>query len=197
MRRALVSHGALLTYFILKVYQKVSSCFSPSSQSDFAKLSRSALARYLTTIFTFLASAVMHVLACARIERCMIVPQLWLHLGTAAAVVVEDVSMGVYQKIKTSMTKDLNKRHKIIRRLAAERAEATSAQRSPSVEVRDRARKSSKKEQESDTVSVSSNQKEQFKTQQPSMYWRAVGFIWVGAFWTWAASNLMYSIYSC
>ena len=61
----------------------------------------------MTTILSFLASAVMHIFTCPGLELHMTVPELWLHLGTAVAVTGEDAFMSAFKLVQSWIRQDL------------------------------------------------------------------------------------------
>ena len=202
MRRALVSHGFLITHGLFSLYHRLFSQVAHRN-TQLTQSLLSPLARYLTTVFTFLVSALMHVLACPRIELEMVKPQLWVHLGTAAAIVLEDILIASYAFLQmkwSEITSNSDSKEKLTR-LAKEGTEALSTGHhlgtaprsrrpgmasSPIQSLGDHAKK---QRQEVSRVGGTTS-----KT--PSLAWRVVGYTWVGAFWTVSISNLMYAIYN-
>jgi hypothetical protein len=204
MRRPLVEHGSILTCGLFRLYYSITSLISKSStRISLSRSLRSPLARYLTTFFSFLVSAIMHVLTCPHMEICMIIPELWIHLGTAGAVLLEDCAIASYGYIYKVIMRCLNGSQEKIRRLglATEDAvEVASGRNNRTVKIRRRVRAKSR----SAPAMESRPQKEDNavlgvgnKSTLPALHWRALGYFWVGAFWTWSISNLMYSLYNC
>ena len=225
MRRGLVSHASFLTKHILILSHKIQGLFRTSSaMSSRPPSPKSSTARYLTTVLTFLVSALMHILTCQGLEFCMILPQLRLHLGTAAAVVAEDFIIASYRPAKQRLRATLIRGNRSMKQLvstneADDVLAVVLGRRTPrhytaSEELRRRTgsdvllslssvQRFQKQEwlltEKRESMSPDWQPKPTARVAQddPSLHWRVLGHIWVAMFWTWSVSGLMYSIYSC
>lgn len=202
MRRALASHGFLMTYCLFSLCHRL---FSQAAHKDtrLKQSLQSPLARYLTTAFTFLVSAIMHILTCPGIELEMIVPQLWVHLGTAAAIVLEDTLIATYKSLRTWSATPAKAKGKP-KESVEENTEAFSTGHHSSTAARSRRSNMATAQSPSPSLEDMPKQKgHEIKhiesatdENRPPLAWRAVGYVWVGCFWTWSISDLMCAIYS-
>ena len=192
MRSALTSHAALLTYFLICVKHKTLKNLGFSS--NLTQLLRSPFARYLTTILSFLASAVMHIFTCPGLELHMTVPELWLHLGTTFAVVAEDAFMSVFKLIRS---RDRQDRHRSQVRLPSSPSKAlaiTTARMANDHSMAHHRKKPSKSEKVDKKTTT--NKPNASVRAAPNLIYRGFGYVWVTCFFTWAMSNLMFALYN-
>ena len=184
MRRALTAHASLLTYYVVWAV----TLSRPKSL-------RFPAARYLTTIFTFLASAAMHVATCPGLELHMIRPELWLHLGTAVAIVLEDLVMKSYQQTWRWMNRGSLKLKQATQYTEAIETSACATGSTKNKTAVSRRRKGARSDAISEKSPVEIVDDLKAFTPPPAL-WRGFGYIWVTAFWTWSISGLMFSLYN-
>ena len=217
MRRALVSHAVLLTHMTLSLYYVVGSyTWRVPNCKDFLRLLRSPLARWLTTMYTFFASAVMHIFTCPGYEMCMLLPHIQLYIGTAIAISVEDFVMHVYSwatglKIRDSSDDSWNRvedrthfenskkdnYQELTRVIEDSKLPATALE---TVGVRKRRLRSWRSESEYrqiDKIKGNAPEKSAATSKRPHLRWRVLGYAWVGVFQIWAVSNFVFSFYKC
>ena len=163
MRKAFTSHAVFIVTRILRLPRN------------------GQITRYLVIFFTFLISALLHILAGPGIERCSAWPQLRYYLSTIGAIFLEDAAITVYKRFMT-------------------------ARALGSLIITD----SRSRGTDSATTSIVSNSgipeantsralKRQSSTDnEPSYLWKLVGYTWVMSFHVWTGSKLVYGVYvSC
>ena len=163
MRKAFTSHAVFIVTRILRLPKN------------------GQVTRYLIIVFTFLISALLHILASPGIERCCAWPQLRYYLSTIAAIFIEDAVITVYKRFTKS-------RALTSRVTTDSKPQGLDAPKTPIVA-----------NSRVPAANTSRALKRQSTTNnEPSYLWRLVGYTWVISFHVWAGSKLMYGVYvSC
>ena len=166
MRKAFTSHAIFIVTRILR--------FPKTGQ----------VTRYLIIFFTFLISALLHILASPGIEKCCAWPQLRYYLSTIGAIFLEDAAITVYKRFITARGESSSSA------VTHSKTRGLDAPKTPIVANNDQAPEAN--------MSRVLRRQNPTNNNEPSYLWRLVGYTWVISFHVWAGSKLVYGVYvSC